>query len=96
MAKQITNDVLYSRMDSIRIELKGDIASQGGEVRAEVADLRRRFEVLEEGRVSGVEKAVAELKANQSIANFKVMITWALIIFAANTIIVVTVKKVLK
>ena len=92
-SKQITNDTLYARMDAIRIELKGDIASQGGEVRAEVADLRRRFEMLEEGRVSGVEKAIEELRANQTIANYRVMLVWGLIVFIVTVTVNFLIRK---
>ena len=92
-SKNITNDTLYARMDAIRIELKGDIVSQGSEVRAEVSDLRRRFEVLEEGRVSGVEKAIEELRANQTIANYRVMIVWGLIVFTVTVTVNFLIRK---
>lgn len=51
-----------------------------------VQHLSDRFDKMEAGRLTSLESKFNELKANQSIANAKIIIIWGLVILAVNLI----------
>lgn len=53
--KSITNDKLYDSLNSMRLELKGDIR-----------DLRNQFDTLEAGRLTRLESKMADFEVGQA------------------------------
>lgn len=51
-----------------------------------VQHLSDRFDKMEAGRLTALEAKFNEMKANQSIANAKIIIVWGLIITAVNIV----------
>jgi hypothetical protein len=60
--KQISNDKLYERLDSIRLELKQDIVSAVSTVSQNQGRLESKFDTLEAGRLTRLEGTVTDLR----------------------------------
>ena len=82
---EVSNDKIYDLLNSMRLELKGDIG-----------ELRRQFETLEAGRLTRLEgkvqdmqvadiKTQSRLSENQAVISTKVVIMFAIgdILFTA-------------
>lgn len=82
---EVSNDKIYDLLNSMRLELKGDIG-----------ELRRQFETLEAGRLTRLEgkvqdmqvadiKTQSKLSENQAVISTKVVIMFAIgdILFTA-------------
>lgn len=76
--RTITNDKLYDALNSMRLELKGDIR-----------DLRNQFDTLEAGRLTRLEAKMGDFEVtqakrnnlvdrNQAVLSTKVLVMWGI------------------
>jgi hypothetical protein len=79
---EVNPKVLYQVINSLRLELKGDISTAVATISASQGKLEQKFDSLEQGRLAAVEKDTNDLKVKQATASTKL----AVIGFIAATI----------
>jgi hypothetical protein len=77
-----SNDKIYDLINAVRLELKADIAAQGTALATGMGKLEQKFDNLEAGRLTDVEKTANDLKIKQATASTKL----AVIGFIAATV----------
>jgi hypothetical protein len=88
-SKPVTNDALYARLDTLRMEFKQDLNSALATMAQSQGRLEKKFDDLEAGRLTRAEgdinnlridvlKATGLLKTNQAVLSTKVVVLWAI------------------
>ncbi len=88
--KTVTNENIFDRIESLRLEVKADAATNISNVMAEIRALRTDFNKLESGRVTALEtqfrdfqllqsKRDAALSTSQATMSGKLVIIWSMI-----------------
>lgn len=103
--RNTTNAGLYDRLDSLRLEVKQDIAVAVNTVALSQGRLEKKFDDLEAGRLTRAEgnindlrievlKAHDKLSQNQAVISTKMMVLWMIASTLTMTGISVVVTKV--
>ena len=61
-SKSVSNNAIYDRMDSVRLELKQDIISAVASVAQNQGRLEAKFDTLEAGRLTRSEQKITDLE----------------------------------
>lgn len=69
------------------------VDSRANSIDQKIQHLSQRFDTLADERLSALETKFNELKANQSIANFKVLIVWGIIVAAGSAVLNALIRK---
>jgi len=78
-----TNDTIYALINSLRLELKQDIATQGIALGTQMGKIEKKLEDLEVGRITPIEKDVSDLKISSATGNVKL----GVLVFIGSSII---------
>jgi hypothetical protein len=86
-----SNDKIYDLINAVRLELKQDISNQGVSLASAMGKLEQKFDNLEAGRLTDVERTANDLKVKAATANVKL----AVIGFIASSIVGAIVSSVI-
>lgn len=86
-----SNDKIYDLINSVRLELKQDIASQGAALGVQIGKLDNKLDSLEEKRIVPIEKDVSKLKIDSATGNVKL----GALIFIGSAIVSTMVNQLL-
>ena len=78
-----SNDSIYALVNSLRLELKQDIATQGIALGTQMGKIEKKLEDLESGRITPIEKDVSDLKISSATGNVKL----GVLVFIGSSII---------
>lgn len=77
--KSPTNTDVFALVNSVRLELKGDISSSFGTISKQQGELNQRFETLELGRIAKIETKQAAIDAKLAMFGLFVVVLQILI-----------------
>lgn len=95
-ANNPTNRDVYSLINSVRLELKGDISAANTSLAANQGKLEKKFDDLEAGRLTRLEQHVAALQVAQAVSGTKLALIVAGITVVIGFVTSVLTKVLLK
>lgn len=95
-AKDITTGKIYELVTSVRLELKQDIMAVGNNMTQNQARLENKFDALEAGRLTAVERQANKLQVSVATQTTKLAVVGFIAASIIGAIISVVVPRLLK